>query len=716
MSLRLRDVVVTAGEARLLQGVTLDVAAGRILAVVGPNGAGKTTLLDAISGVAPGARGTVEIAGEVDGGRGGEPRRGVGRVFQGSPLPETLTVAEVAAIATGDRRSAAALAQRFGLAPHATAFVAELSTGMRRILDLAVATVGSPAVLLLDEPASGLAQSEIEYLAEVLLRWREQTGAAIVIVEHDAWLVRAVADEVVVLEQGRVAAQGSVGEVLTATHVRSRPRVRQRDDRFDASLGRVRAEAAPAPPLIRRTLSTWTLLRLGLREFSAGLASVLILGVLNRVLKVELGVSLGVVAAVLASYNLAAPVALPIGHWSDTRPLFGRRRTPYIVGGAIVTGLAVAAAPHVAGRLAGGVTAQAVVLSVALFVAMGLGMYGSGTVFFALLSDVSPPQERGNVAKVIYLELLAGILFGVGLTGAIVDEEAGNLGTLFALAGFMIVVLTTLAVWGQERRAIEQPARAPARVRLTAALREVSRIRQARLFFGFMVASTLFLFIQQAVLQPFGGDVFGMTVEQTSGFNAMLTLGTIVGMVTAGRPFAEQVGHRRVAWAGLWLSVSAFGGLAFAAAAASVPATWLSLLFVGFGTGVFNVATLALMMTMATRARAALFMGAWTFAHALADGAATAGGGIVYTVARAVTGSTTRGYAAVFALEAIGLALCLPLLRRVDPSRFAAEAGEEERVEAAAPDSATALLAPLAGQDGADTGTIRRGEGRATAR
>jgi BCD family chlorophyll transporter-like MFS transporter len=463
-------------------------------------------------------------------------------------------------------------------------------------------------------------------------------------------------------------------EHVLAAPPASRRRLAPPDDpAFRAALAGVAEHAAPASPPLRRTVSTWRLLRLGLREFAAGMASVLLLGVLNRVMKVELGISLAVVAAVLASYNLAAPFALAIGHRSDTRPIFGRRRIPYILGGTAVSALAVATAPHAAGLLVGGLSPMAVVVAVLLFVAMGVGMYGSGTVFFALLADITSESERGHAASIVYLELMGGILAGVALTSVVLDNGIGGLGTLFAIAGLLVFALTSIAVWGQERDTIVVPATGP-RVTFAQTLKSVAAIRQARIFFGFMVAATVFLFLQQAVLEPFGGDVLGLSVRATSAFNAVQTIGVLVGMVLAGRAMADRAGHKRMAAAGLVAAAVAFAALAAAALAESVPASWMAILGVGLATGLINVATLALMMGMADAKRVALFMGAWTVAHAIADGVATAGGGAVFDVARRFAGSDTGAYATVFVVEAIGLALCLPLLRRVDPGRFAQEA------------------------------------------
>jgi BCD family chlorophyll transporter-like MFS transporter len=426
-------------------------------------------------------------------------------------------------------------------------------------------------------------------------------------------------------------------------------------------------------------VSTWSLLRLGLREFSAGMAAVLILGVLNRVMKVELGISLLAVAVILASYNLAAPIALAIGHRSDTHPIMGRRRTPYIIGGAAVTGVTVAAAPHVAGRLANGLDPGSVILALALFVVMGIGMYGAGTVFFALIADLAPPPERGHAASIVYFELMAGILAGVALTASVVDTQADGLTTLFALAGLLIVALTTIAVWGQEDRvdpeALSRPEEAvPFRV----AFGSIAQMSQARLFFGFMVATTLFLFLQQAVLEPYGGDVLGLDVRQTASFNAVMTIGILIGMVWAGKSTAQQLGHKRVASFGLVAAALGFGWLALAANAGSQPPSWLSIFVIGLASGMFNVSVLALMMGMADARRTALFMGAWTMAHALADGLATAGGGVVYDIASRFVSSEGAAYGLVFGVEAVGLLACLPMLRAIDPERFAAQAAAYE--------------------------------------
>lgn len=645
----LRQVSVVLGGRSVLDGIDLVVAPGEIVAVTGSNGAGKTTLLDAITG-------EVAVTGRLD----GPPPEGVARLFQGSPLPDTLPVGELLDLVAA--AAADGLAERFGLDPFLDVRIGDLSTGMRRIVDLAVSTVRPHDLLLLDEPAAGLADAEIDHLATRIRDHARDTGAAVILVEHNRRLVAEVAETVIELQHGRVRRRRRARRVAPPSPVGG--------DTVRRALAEIAATATPAPAPVRHELSTWTKLRLGLREFAAGMASVVVLGVLNRVMKVELGISLALVAVLLASYNLAAPIAVAIGHRSDHVPILGRRRTPYILGGAAVTAVTVAAAPHIADRLATGLDPPTVMIALAVFIAMGVGMYSAGTVYFALIADLTPRHERGHAASVVYLMLMAGIIAGAALSATLLDDDAGGRHTLFAIVGVLVVALTALAVWGLDPKdvdddEVDEPTSA------WQAVREVASIAAARRFFVFTLASSLFLFLQQAVLEPYGGDVLGLSVRATTGFNAVQTAGVLVGMLVTGRGIADRRGHKRIAAVGLVGASVAFGALALAALTGSVPASWFAILAAGVCTGLFSVSVLSLMMAMAVPERVALFMGAWTVSHALADGMATAGGGLIQELVTRMGSGAGVAYAAVFAIQALGLAASVPLLRGIDVATFA---------------------------------------------
>lgn len=228
------------GGVLAIDRVNLRVGPGEIVGLLGPNGAGKTTLFDLISGYTRADEGRVVLDG-VDI-TGLSPHRrachGLGRSFQDARLFPAMTVSEAIAVAherqtssrsalaamlylpgaysseTHVRRRAEDLIELFGLSALRHKRLRELSTGSRRIVDMACAVAHGAKAVLLDEPSSGIAQRETEALGPLLLRLRSELGAALVVIEHDMPLLSHVADRVVALDQGRVIAEGEAQMVL----------------------------------------------------------------------------------------------------------------------------------------------------------------------------------------------------------------------------------------------------------------------------------------------------------------------------------------------------------------------------------------------------------------------------------------------------------------------------------------------------------------------
>jgi branched-chain amino acid transport system ATP-binding protein len=242
--LGLTDVSKRFGGLAALEGVSLQAAAGEIVGFMGPNGAGKTTLFDVISGFLVPDRGMIAIgegSNAVDVTRlsaAARSRLGVGRSFQDGRLFPNLTVAETVSIAferhleTRDPVASALhlpwvddterdiemnverLLGLLGITDFRDKLVRELSTGSRRIVDLACVLAHGPSVLLLDEPSSGIAQREAEALGPLLLRIREETGATLLVIEHDVPLLLGIADRVIALDLGEIIAVGEPDEVV----------------------------------------------------------------------------------------------------------------------------------------------------------------------------------------------------------------------------------------------------------------------------------------------------------------------------------------------------------------------------------------------------------------------------------------------------------------------------------------------------------------------
>jgi branched-chain amino acid transport system ATP-binding protein len=239
-ALRARNLRKSFGGVAAIDGVDLTIRPGEIVGLMGPNGAGKTTILDALSGFLTLDDGQVEFAGQDVTGATPQARAhlGLGRSFQDARLFPGLTVAETIAVACerwvasreplaaglrlpASLRSEAAVDDRvarilamLGVVNFADRFATQLSTGSRRLVELGCLLAQEPTVLLLDEPAAGLARAEAELMSPLLKRIRAVTGGALVIVEHDVALLRRTCDRIVALESGRVIVDGPPEDVL----------------------------------------------------------------------------------------------------------------------------------------------------------------------------------------------------------------------------------------------------------------------------------------------------------------------------------------------------------------------------------------------------------------------------------------------------------------------------------------------------------------------
>lgn len=251
--LEARDVQVSFGGVRAVDGVDLTVADGEIHGLVGPNGSGKSTFINALTGVVP-ASGQVVVDGEpLPLGRpAAATRRGILRTFQTPQTVLSLTCIDNVLLATADRRNTGVLAawfarpamwrdererwaravaalERVGLGALAEHSAAPLSYGRRRLLELAAVIAGDPSLILLDEPAAGLNAAETEQLAALLASLRDE-GRDILLVEHKVDFLNLLCDRLTVLQLGRVVTVGPPEQVWRDEQV------------MDAYLGRVQGD------------------------------------------------------------------------------------------------------------------------------------------------------------------------------------------------------------------------------------------------------------------------------------------------------------------------------------------------------------------------------------------------------------------------------------------------------------------------------------------
>jgi BCD family chlorophyll transporter-like MFS transporter len=407
-----------------------------------------------------------------------------------------------------------------------------------------------------------------------------------------------------------------------------------------------------------------------------GGVSVLMLGTLNRVLRVEMGLNLALIGLTLGgAHYLAALVSIPVGHRSDAYPYLGYHRLPYILVGTAVAVLTIVTAPFVAAFVSQNPSLSRLAFAFAFFFVEGLGVNVGATVYLALVTDRTSEAERGRVVSIIWTMMMVGILVGaLGGAAYLRDYSFNQLVSLFGLAGAAVLVLTLVALWGMERRS--GPQRPRTSRSLSSSLRILSHSRQTRLFFVVLFLGLFFHFLQDVVLEPFGGEVLNLSVQQTTLFNAYNMVGVIVGLLVGGAIVIPRIGKKRTAAAGNLVGVAAFALLALIALSQVEGAVPAAIMLMGLGTGAFTVGGVSLMMDLTIRGQAGLFVGAWTLAQALAKFSSSVLSGAIHNMVLSAGGSSQVAYAAIFGIEAVGLLLVTGLLLHVNVLAFRREVAD----------------------------------------
>jgi BCD family chlorophyll transporter-like MFS transporter len=413
-----------------------------------------------------------------------------------------------------------------------------------------------------------------------------------------------------------------------------------------------------------------TLIRLGIFQLTAGGLSVLFLGVLNRVMRIELGLPLLTVSVLVGGgHYLGALVAIPFGYYSDRHTLAGYRRSAYILMGAVVVAIILALSPWVVSWLAQDPSLFRTSVSFLFFLLEGVATYVAGTAYLALITDRTKESERGQATGLVWTLLMVGIIAtGVISSLALSSYSFGRFVIIFQVGALTAISLVMFALWRQEPRSggiTDHPGAS-----LGASLKMVAANRQARWFGAFLFISMFSYFMQDVLLEPFGGEVFSLSAAATTRFNAYMGLGVVGGMLGGGLRLIPRQGKRWVTSLGIVLMIFAFLALAGSALLGYPGVLPVLILFLGLGAGFFTVGGVALMMDMTASEHTGLFVGAWTLIQALAKGPTAIVGGALHSSLVALGANPAQAYAGVFTLEAAGLVLGLLFLYQIAVDRF----------------------------------------------
>ena len=417
------------------------------------------------------------------------------------------------------------------------------------------------------------------------------------------------------------------------------------------------------------------LIRLGIFQMAAGGLSVLFLGVLNRIMRVELGIDLMVVSLLVGGgHYLGALVAIPFGHFSDTHHIAGYRRTVYILLGMALTATILALSPWASHWLATNTTPLHILAGFAFFLLEGIATFVAGTAYLALIADRTNSEERGPATGMVWTLMMIGIIFtGVGASLFMPTYGFERMVTLFAIGCIVALLFTIVALWRQEPRNQSNVQKSSESLRT--AVRMLTRSQQSRRFAVYLIVGMLSYFMQDVILEPFGGEVFGLSLAETTRFNTYMGIGVVLGMLMGGIRLIPRLGKQSVAAIGCWIMVMAFFGLAMSGFSQISSMLVVVITLLGLGAGLFTVGSVSLMMDMTASKHTGLFVGAWTLVQAIAKGPASLLSGSLHGSLLAIGALPGQAYGTVFALEGTGILVAILLLNRVRVRRFKQEVG-----------------------------------------
>ena len=409
-------------------------------------------------------------------------------------------------------------------------------------------------------------------------------------------------------------------------------------------------------------------IQLGLIHVAVAMTLVPINSTLNRVMIRELALSATLVAVLASLPYFFSPIQMAVGSFSDRHPLFGLRRTPYILLGVLLCSAGVIISPWAAFRLAEG-GALGILAGVLPFLAWGMGYNISSVSYLSLASELSSEEGRGKTISVMWFMMIVSIIVtAIGLSRMVDPYTPEALSFAFRTIG-----LIALGLGGFSLISLEPRSGKPVQSALNPSMRQMYAAvlgnPQARRFFVYLLLLLAAIFGQDVLLEPFAAEAFDWTVTQTTRITSLWGVFVLAAILVAG--FLEQRLSRRViAQAG---NLGAFSGflLILAGGGLRTPAIfYIGVILLGTGTGLSTVANLALMFDLTLPGQTGLFIGAWGISNALSRLAGAVLGGAVRDMVSSFSTNALAGYLVVFAIEAGMLLAAVFLLGQIDVKAF----------------------------------------------
>ena len=385
--------------------------------------------------------------------------------------------------------------------------------------------------------------------------------------------------------------------------------------------------ASDALPLSR-------LLRLSLFQVSVGMATVLLIGTLNRVMIVEMGMSAWLVSLMVGVPLVFAPFRALIGFRSDThRSVLGWKRVPYLWMGTMIQFGGLAIMPFALILMSGDNRGPAWLGDAAAafaFLLVGAGLQIVQTAGLALATDLAPAHTRPRVVALMYVALLAGMV-ACGLVFGLLLRDFTELKLIQVVQGAAMVTMAfnIFALWKQEPRGASNFTKAAPRPPFRATWQRFAAHGQARRFLVAVGIGTTAFNMQDIILEPYGGEILHLGVSATTTLTALIAFGALTAFALAARMLTRGADSHRLAAYGVLAGLVAFSAVIFAEPLASPSLFRLGATLIGFGGGLFSVGTLTAAMNLEAGGLNGLALGAWGAVQATCAGLAIGFGGAV---------------------------------------------------------------------------------------
>ena len=424
--------------------------------------------------------------------------------------------------------------------------------------------------------------------------------------------------------------------------------------------------------------SLFQLLRLSLFQISVGMATVMLAGTLNRVMIVELLVPASLVAIMIAIPVLIAPLRTFYGHKSDTYKSFiGWKRIPYMWFGSLFQFGGLAIMPFAIIILSGDQTvgpswAGEVLVAIA-FLFTGIGMHITQTVGLALAADRATKENRPRVVALLYFMFL----FGMGISAVVIGILLADFSKLRLIqvvqgSAVLTLILNLVAVWRQEKIIINQQKNDKSEKFFLSWKKFISD-RKTNSLIWVVFWGTLAFSMQDVLLEPYGGQILGLSVSETTNLTGVWALGALLGLALAANNSKKTVSSVSNAMTALLIGIVGFSAIIFSSPMQFPFLYFLGTLFIGFGTGLFSVSLLIIAMALSSKTNlgSGFILGSWGAAQAIGAGLGIAVGGILRDVVNKIAlsgylGSTFEnnsiGYIFVYHLEILFIFITLIVL------------------------------------------------------